>query len=171
MGCAGARTGTSASAASPAPHIPAALELPAGEAPAFELRAKGTQNYECRESRDTPGRWEWVLVAPEAELLDPAGHPVGKHYAGPTWESTADGSKVAGKVAARADAPDPEAIPWLLLQATEASGSGMFAGVKSVRRLDTHGGKAPTSGCDQGAAGKSEKVPYTASYEFSRASP
>ena len=167
LGCAGARP--AASAASAGLQIPAALALPAGEARAFELRARGTQNYECRESRDAPGRWEWVFVAPEAELLDAAGHPVGKHYAGPTWQSTADGSRVVGKLAGRADAPDPDAIPWLLLQATQASEGGMFRGVRSVQRVDTHGGKAPTGGCDEGAAGQTAKVPYTAAYEFSQA--
>jgi uncharacterized protein DUF3455 len=170
LGCAGPRA-SPATPASTAPQVPAALALPAGEARAFELRARGTQNYECRESKETPGQWEWAFVAPEAELLDPEGHPVGKHYAGPTWESTADGSKVVGKVAARADAPDPDAIPWLLLQVTELSGSGTFSDVKSVQRVDTHGGKAPTSGCDQAAAGQVSKVPYTAAYEFSRAKP
>jgi Protein of unknown function (DUF3455) len=169
LGCAGARTAPSA--ASTVPQVPEALALPAGEVRAFELRARGTQNYECRESRLAPGRWEWVLVAPEAELVDGAGHPVGRHYAGPTWESTADGSKVVGKVAARADAADPDAIPWLLLQATYVSGSGMFSGVKSVQRVDTHGGKAPAGGCEEGTAGQATKVPYTAAYEFSRASP
>ena len=169
LGCAGARPAPSAASASP--QVPAALALPAGEVRAFELRARGTQNYECRESRDVPGRWEWGFVAPEAELLDAAGNPIGKHYAGPTWESTADGSKAVGKVAARADAADPDAIPWLLLQVTEVSGSGMFSGVKSVQRVDTHGGKPPTSGCDQSAAGSATKDPYTAAYQFSRASP
>jgi hypothetical protein len=169
LGCASTRGG--ASAASAAPQIPAALALPAGEARAFELHARGTQNYECRESREAPGRWEWVFLAPEAELLDGADHPVGKHYAGPSWESSADGSKVVGKVTARADAPDPGAIPWLLLQVTGVSGSGTYSGVKSVQRIDTRGGKAPASGCDQGAAGEVVKVPYTALYAFSRAGP
>ena len=165
LGCAGARPAPSAASTAPQVPVPEALALPAGEVRAFELHARGTQNYECRESRDVPGRWEWGFVAPEA------GNLIGKHYAGPTWESTADGSKVVGKAAARADAADPDAIPWLLLQVTEASGSGMFSGVKSVQRVDTHGGKAPTSGCDQSAAGSATKVPYTAAYEFSRASP
>ncbi len=119
LGCAGARTATSAT--SRALTLPAGLALPAGEVSAFELRARGSQDYECRESRGVPGGWQWVFVAPEAELLDAAGRLVGKHYAGPTWESAADGSKVVGKVAARADAPHPDAIPWLLLQAVDVS--------------------------------------------------
>jgi hypothetical protein len=153
----------------PAHQVPATLAFPPGEVQAFELRARGIQDYECRESRDGPGGWQWVFVAPEAELLDAADHPVGKHYAGPTWESAADGSKVVAKVAARADAPEADAIPWLLLQAQDASGSGMFAGVKSVQRVDTRGGKAPAGGCDASSAGQATKVPYSATYTFSRA--
>lgn len=167
LGCAGERTDTST--ASSARSLPAGLALPAGEVSAFKLRARGSQNYECRESRDAPGEWQWVFVAPEAELLDGAGRSVGKHYAGPTWESSADGSRVVGKVKARADAPDPKAIPWLLLQAVDVNGSGMFGSVKSVQRLDTAGGQAPASGCDASAAGRVMKVPYTAAYVFSRA--
>ena len=169
LGCTGARTSTST--ASGARTLPAGLALPAGELQAFELRARGSQNYGCRERRDAPGGWQWVFVAPEAELLDAAGRPVGKHYAGPTWESAADGSKVVGKVAAQADASAPNAIPWLLLRAVEVSGRGMFAGVKSVQRIDTAGGKAPAGGCDASAAGQVTKVPYTAAYAFSRAAP
>jgi Protein of unknown function (DUF3455) len=167
LGCAAGRTSTST--ASGARNLPAGLALPAGEISAFKLGARGSQNYECRESRDGPGKWQWVFVAPEAELFDGAGRSVGKHYAGPTWESAADGSKVVGKVKARADAPDPKAIPWLLLQAVGVNGGGMFASVKSVQRLDTAGGQAPASGCDASAAGQVRKVPYTAAYVFSRA--
>lgn len=167
LGCAGGRTSTSG--ASGARSLPAGLAFPAGEVAAFQLRARGSQNYECRESRDAPGEWQWVFVAPEAELLDGAGRSVGKHYAGPTWEGSADGSKVVGKVKARADAPDPKAIPWLLLQAVDVNGSGMFARVRSVQRIDTAGGQAPVGGCDARAAGQVTKVPYTAAYVFSRA--
>jgi hypothetical protein len=146
--------------------LPAALALPAGERPALELQARGTQNYECRPKQDAPEQYEWAFVAPEADLLDGTGKRVGKHYAGPTWESVDDGSKVVGKVKAKADAPDPDAIPWLLLVATETSGQGMFAGVKSIQRTDTQGGKAPAGACQPG--GEALKVPYRAVYRFSR---
>ena len=90
---------------------------------------------------------------------------MGKHYAGPTWESD-DGSKVVGTVKARADAPAPDAIPWLLLAATESSADGMLGKVKSIQRTDTRGGKPPAGAC---AAGEALKVPYSAAYWFSRA--
>ena len=148
------------------PAAPAAIRLPAGEEVALSLGARGTQNYECRTQPD--GGLAWAFVAPEADLLDAAERKVGRHYAGPTWESLADGSKVVGVVKAKADSPDPDAIPWLLLASKESSGQGTFAAVRSIQRLDTRGGKAPAGPCAN--AGEVLKVPYTATYVFSRAS-
>jgi hypothetical protein len=173
-GCATPRTAeppasTKAPASTGAPastEAPAAVALPAGEETALRLNARGTQNYQCRVKHDAPGEREWVLVAPEAELFDSTGKKVGKHYAGPTWESTEDGSKVAATLKARAESPEADAIPWLLLTVTQATGDGVMAGVKSVQRTDTHGGKAPPGAC---SVDETLKVPYTAVYWFSRA--
>ena len=145
-----------------------AVALPADEETALRLDARGTQNYQCRAKRDAPGEHEWVLVAPEADLFDSTGKKVGKHYAGPTWESTEDGSKVAATVKARADSSEADAIPWLLLTVTQTTGDGVMAGVKSVQRTDTHGGKAPPGAC---SVDETLKVPYTAVYWFSRTKP
>ncbi|HUL61142.1 MAG TPA: DUF3455 domain-containing protein [Anaeromyxobacteraceae bacterium] len=145
---------------------PAVIQLPAGEEASLALGARGTQNYECRSQPD--GSLAWAFVAPEADLLDAAARKVGRHYAGPTWESLADGSKVVGVVKARVDSPDADAIPWLLLASKESSGQGTFAAVRSIQRLDTRGGKAPAGPCAN--AGEVLKVPYTATYVFSRAS-
>jgi hypothetical protein len=150
----------------PPADVPAALALPPDEQPVLKLQAKGTQNYECRPGKESPQRYEWVFVAPEAELFDASGKKVGTHYAGPTWESTQDGSKVAAAVKAKADAPDPAAVPWLLLGATSTSGKGAFALTRSVQRIDTHGGQPPAGECKPGEV---RKVPYTATYYFSRA--
>ena len=144
---------------------PPPLALPAGEETALRLSARGTQNYECRPAS---GGGAWALVAPEAELFDASGHKVGRHYAGPTWESSVDGSRVKAAVKAHADAPEPGAVPWLLLTATETSGEGLFGQVKSVQRTDTHGGQPPAGPC---APGDTVKVPYSAVYWFSRARP
>ena len=73
-----------------------------------------------------------------------SGKQQAKHYAGPTWEA-ADGSKVVGSAVAHDDGPDHEAVPWLLLTATNNSGSGLFGNVRAIQRLHTVGGKAPAA--------------------------
>src|SRR5262249_22762545 len=72
-------------------------------------------------------RWSgasWVLVAPRATLYADAGRRavIGRHYAGPTWESVS-GSTVVGTVAERCT-PNSNAIPWLLLNAASSAGPG-----------------------------------------------
>jgi hypothetical protein len=66
----------------------------------------------------------------------------------------------------RADAPDPSAIPWLLLEAQEHTGSGAFSTVTYIQRLDTVGGVAPVEGCDEAHEGDEARVPYEATYAF-----
>ena len=106
---------------------------------------------------------EWVFVAPEATLKDSAGMPVGRHYAGPTWEAN-DGSKVVGVVKAKTDATSPHAIPWLLLETHSTGKPGLFAKVTAIQRVATAGGVAPGTGCGTATIGKQERVPYTAQY-------
>jgi hypothetical protein len=69
-------------------------------------QASGVQIYDCSASKADPSKFEWVFRAPEADLFDGTGKKIGKHYAGPTWESN-DGSKVIGEVKARDDGPMP----------------------------------------------------------------
>jgi Protein of unknown function (DUF3455) len=110
-------------------------------------------------------KFKWVFKAPEADLFDASNKKVGKHYAGPVWESK-DGSKVVGEVKAKADSKDKTAIPWLLLAAKSNEGKGVFSSVKSIQRVDTVGGKAPQTDCDSSRVGKQAKVSYTANYYF-----
>jgi hypothetical protein len=147
------------------PEVPENLRPPIAEKLSLEAQAKGVQIYECKAAANDPARFEWVFKAPEAELSDSAGKKIGKHYAGPTWESV-DGSKVAGAVKAQDKGPDPTAIAWLLLTAKSTSGNGVFSQVTSIQRLKTAGGKAPAGGCTQAEAGKEIRVPYTATYYF-----
>ena len=88
---------------------------------------------------------------------------VGRHYAGPTWEAN-DGSKVVGAVKAKADATNPHAIPWLLLETHSTGKPGLFAKVTAIQRVATAGGVAPEMGCGTATIGKQERVPYTAQY-------
>ena len=157
--------GCASTGARTAPTVPENLKAPENQKLSLETGASGVQIYECKTSKDNPARYEWVFKAPEAELFDTAGKKIGKHYAGPTWESD-DGSKVVGEVKARDDGPDPNAIPWLLLSAKSTSGTGIFAKTASIQRVRTVGGKAPTDGCNQAQAGKEARVPYKAAYYF-----
>ena len=95
---------------------------------------------------------------------------IGKHYAGPTWESN-DGSKVVGEVKAKDAGPNASAIPWLLLSAKSTTGDGVFSHTQSIQRLHTVGGKAPADGCNQTLLGKETRVPYKATYFFYVAKP
>ena len=147
------------------PMVPDNLRVPSTQTLSLETRATGVQIYDCKPSRDDPGHFEWVFRAPEADLFDAAGKRIGKHYAGPTWESN-DGSKVVGEVKARDDGPDVNAIPWLLLKAKSTSGVGVLGQTVSVQRVRTVGGKAPVGGCSQAQAGKEARAPYSATYYF-----
>ena len=123
VSCAASQVGT-------APKVPENLKAPAGQVLSLEAQATGVQIYECNANKTDPTRFEWIFKAPEADLFDSAGRKIGKHYAGPTWESN-DGSKVVAEVKARDDGPDAEAIPWLLLNAKSTSGSGVFSQTQS----------------------------------------
>jgi Protein of unknown function (DUF3455) len=151
-----------------APTVPVALQAPADQTLFLEALATGVQIYECAPKSADPTAFEWAFRAPEATLADRAGHSLGKHYAGPTWES-ADGSSVVGDLKARDPGPTPTAIPWLLLSAKSTSGSGVFSKTKSVQRVQTVGGLMPTDPCGMVNAKQIARVPYTATYYFYRA--
>src|SRR5437762_13428252 len=132
-----------AACASPKPlttvKVPETLKPGANESLAMIVPAKGVQIYECRARRDSVGGYEWAFVAPEADLFDARGNRIGRHYAGPHWESI-DGSKILGTLKERADAPVPDAIPWLLLTAESVRRRGTRGGVTVVQRVNTVGG-------------------------------
>ena len=152
------------------PKTPPELQVPPNSSLVLKARAKGVQIYECAAKPDDARAFAWKLKAPEADLFDDQGAKVAHHFAGPTWQAT-DGSTVLGTVMGKADAPDPQAIPWLMLT-TVGKGPGLFASVMHVQRLDTSGGKAPDSGCDalhgkaNGKAKPEARVPYEATYYF-----
>jgi hypothetical protein len=142
------------------PELPVGCEIlqaPAGNTVAFKAYASGVQVYE----------WNgvtWGFLGPIATLYSNAGltGKVGTHYGGPTWKSNS-GSIVTGKNPVRCT-PDPESIPWLLLEANESDDSGIFAGVTFIQRVNTVGGNAPD---EPGTLeGEQAFVPYTTVYVF-----
>jgi hypothetical protein len=133
------------------------------------LQAKGVgfQVYVCTSTREGS---DWVLKAPDAKLFDASGKEIGTHFAGPTWKLT-DGSQVQGELIASRPAPEPNAVPWLLLRSRPGTATGKLAGVAFIQRADTHGGSAPATGCrSPGDLDQSLRVPHSATYTFFAAS-
>jgi hypothetical protein len=136
------------------------LQVPAGNRLVLHVLGVGVQIY-------TWTGTSWSFVSPEAVLFADPGDDriVGFHFAGPTWESFS-GSQVVGTVLESAT-PNPDAIPWLLLEASSHAGRGIFQRVTFIQRLFTVGGNAPT--VPGNFPGQVARVPYTARYFFYRA--
>jgi hypothetical protein len=138
------------------------LDPPKSSRVALRTTADGVQIYACQAAGTS---FQWVFKAPEAALFDESGRQVGRHFAGPSWQSS-DGSLVTGEVAAKADSPTAGAIPWLLLRARSHEGDGQFAHIRYVQRTETIGGAMPSSGCDAAHQGVEARMRYSARYTF-----
>jgi hypothetical protein len=146
------------------PDVPDKLKAPAGEDVVLVAHASGSQIYVCQSGAN--GKMAWALKAPEAELRNDQGAVIGRHFAGPTWKLN-DGSEVTGKAAARADSPDADSIPWLLVTVTGHTGEGGLSRVTDIQRIHTKGGVAPAADtCDAAKQGSESKSSYTADYYF-----
>ena len=144
---------------SPAAHITASENLtipatvavpenlPNGNTRVATYYAVGVQKYKARiKAGSDPVAYEWVFVAPQADLYDITNANVGTHGAGPFWEiSPADSIFAQHFTPARtAPSPDPESIDWLLLMPkVGTTPTGIFADVDYIQRIATKGGKAP----------------------------
>jgi hypothetical protein len=142
--------------------VPADLN-PTGNHEVLRAYGVGVQIYQSVASANDPTTFEWKFVAPEATLFTPGGQQIARHFAGPSWESNS-GSLVVGALFKSDPAPDPNAIPWLLVNAVSHDGAGLFEHVSFIQRINTTGGKAPSAAPTQ--AGLVARVPYTATYVF-----
>lgn len=164
--CAG--TGTPAMKAYNQAMLPATVQVPAGNRVAMEAVGVGEITYQCSVKASTPGQFEWVFVGPDARLMDRSGKQVGKYYGPPaTWESM-DGSKLTATQLAVAPA-STGSIPFQLVKANPAMGSGAMAGTTYIQRVATQGGVAPAMACDAATVGTKQTVKYQADYIFYRA--
>ncbi len=145
--------------------VPPALVVPPHERLVAKALGVGVQIYACGPAQNDPQHYGWSLTAPEATLFEAGGHRIGKHYGGPTWEAN-DGSKIVGTVKAHFDSPSGSAIAWLLVATKSSDTRGAFARVRTVQRLHTVAGVAPSMPCDAATAGRTARVPYTADYYF-----
>jgi len=142
-----------------APEVPDVIEVPGTTNKVhFHGFGLGVQIY----------TWDgasWGKAVPSAMLFDGNG-VVATHFAGPTWESNS-GSQVVGAVVQLVTV-DTNAIPWVLLKAVNPEGPGIFANTTWIQRVNTTGGKAPST--DGAFIGQVARVPYTADYFFYRSS-
>src|SRR5262245_1279864 len=149
-----------------APNVPATLTVGDTNKVHFHAYAIGAQVYTWVVNPTNDTLSSWVLLAPDAILLDADGNIVGRHYAGPTWESNS-GSKVVG-MRVQGVTVNTNAIPWLLLAKKSTDGNGIFADVTYVQRVNTFEGLPPST---RGTtAGQIARVGYTAEYYFYRRS-
>jgi hypothetical protein len=136
------------------PAIPAAIKPPAGSRPigAYVVQT-GTQNYTC------PAAGVYGASVPEAQLIGTGGRI--HHFAGPSWQSTRDGSLVTAAKAG--ESPRTGAIAELLLKVSTHTGHGILDQADYINRLYTSGGVAPAGACTPGATAS---VAYKAIYVF-----
>jgi hypothetical protein len=148
------------------PEVPAAIHPPGSSTVVAAYRASGSQIYVCKNAASDAGAtFAWTLKAPDAVLYDETCATAGTHFAGPTWK-LADGTSIAGSKVAQADAPDKDAIPWLLLRVTKREGSGKLVHADYVERVSTQGGVAPKERCDAALADTEARIAYAATYVF-----
>ena len=148
--------------------LPDVIKVPAGNKVAMETVGMGEITYECRDKANAAGQTEWVFVGPKAALNDRSGKQVGTYYGPPaTWEST-DGSKITATQLAVAPAGAGN-IPYQLVKANPAMGSGAMTGVTFIQRVALKGGAAPAAACTMSNKGERQIVKYQADYIFWKA--
>ncbi len=148
--------------------LPDPIKVPPGNRLAWETTGTGEITYECRDKAGAPGQTEWVFVGPKAVLTDRTGKAVGSYYGPPaTWEAL-DGSKLTATQLAVAPAGAGN-LPYQLVKANPASGSGALVGVTYIQRVALKGGVAPATECSAAKRGQRETVAYQADYLFWKA--
>lgn len=148
--------------------LPDAIKVPAGHKVAMETVGVGEITYECRDKANMSGQTEWVFVGPKAALNDRTGKQVGTYYGPPaTWESN-DGSKLTATQLAVAPSGMGN-LPYQLVKANPAMGTGAMTGVTFIQRVALKGGVAPATACTTANKGAREIVKYQADYIFWKA--
>jgi hypothetical protein len=154
--------------------IPASVDLPAntpnGNTRIATYYAEGVQKYKSQvKAGSNPVTYEWVFVAPQADLYDAGNKKVGTHGAGPFWQLSAADTIFAQQYnpPKTAASPEPATIDWLLLMPkTGKTASGIFANVAYIQRIATQGGKAPAAA--PLSADQTVEIKYTAVYRFTK---
>jgi hypothetical protein len=132
----------------------------------FTTRPNSFQIYTCVKNSDVAFGWQ---TDPDAVMTDAHRHVV-HHYHGPTWELPdgsiihSEGPKAIHYLPVKTpDNPDP--IHWLQLPGE--GGTGQFAKITVVQRVDTVNGTSPKpTDCGAGNTGEQRRVKYSATYRF-----
>src|SRR5215467_8104881 len=136
--CATAALAAHAGADNRAPQVPAEIAVEAGNKVHFHGFGVGFQIY-------TWNGTSWGTAVPDAVLFNGESAVVATHFAGPSWESNS-GSLVVGALPPDGIIiMDTNSIPWLRLKALTAEGPGIFANTTYIQRVNTTGGKAPST--------------------------
>lgn len=150
--------------------IPGFVAVSASASRVATFYATGVQKYKAQvKAGSDPVTYEWVFVAPQADLYNSNNELIGTHFAGPSWKITATGDLIMGQAYATPKAVnvDPKSIDWLLLMVkTGTTSTGMFADVDNIQRIATTGGRIPTT--PPATAEATVEVPYTAVYRFTK---
>ncbi len=154
--------------------IPASVDLPAntpnGNTRIATYYAEGVQKYKSQvKAGSNPVTYEWVFIAPQADLYDAGNKKVGTHGAGPFWQLSAADTIFAQQFNPPKTAPgtEPATIDWLLLMPKAGkTPSGVFANVAYIQRIATQGGKAPATA--PVSADQTVDIKYTAVYRFTK---
>lgn len=142
------------------------IQVPPGHVVALETTATGLLNYECRA---TAGNIGWVLVSPQADLVDRTGKQVGKYTGPPATWTHMDGSSVVGQQIALAPRIGATNLANQLSKGTPGASSGVLQNVTYVQRIRTKGGQDLSRACGQADLGNKLVLPYQADYIFWRA--
>ena len=145
-----------------ASSIPAQIRVPGGSSQVLSTHAIGDQIYQCALVN---GSYTWILLAPDAKLLDTKGQVVGKHYSGPVWEYK-EGSRIEGRIVSKLDVDPDSSISWLLVKVIGHKGNGLFSDISYINRINTRGGLAPSSRCHMNHLGTEKRMAYSADYVF-----
>src|SRR5438105_3003105 len=113
-------------------QLPPQLVPEEGNVEVVRALGVGVQIYHSAQSTTDPTKFVWKFFAPQATLFNGGGKVIANHFGGPSWQSN-NGSLVVGAVFAKAPAPDPSAIDWLLVNATFNAGNGPFSEVTFIQ--------------------------------------
>ena len=163
------------------PPVPTDLEVPATNEAFLLGHGVGTQNYICQPGTSV-GRVAWTLFTPQATLFSDDAEQLTTHFFSlnpeepgivrVTWEDSRDTSTIWARLLKSATV-NLDAIAWLKLEVVGRrvgpTGGDTLFGTTFVQRLNTEGGLAPVTGCDNPQdIGRKAFIPYTADYFFYR---